>query len=202
MSSSAITFAQSSTSEFYIVNVTEKFDNADADTIVAIVDGVPITKRDVVGKEKITVTKAADKYVMRSLPDVHRLPSSADNANVVKSLSAPRFSQVTTYMYLSSDKGHAMASDLDFDIKKDGIWFLAGFIPKVGPVITISAFFNTWRNANIASEIRSHADQGDSCLVKDIETSYGNFTAVHWWDGTYVDLSEQTYESLVSFSHD
>lgn len=202
MSSSAVAFAQSSTSDFYVVKVTDKFEKADLDTVVAIIDGVSITKRDIIGKDKIKVTQSNSDFVMRSLPDVYRLPSAAKNANVVKTLNAPRFSQVTTYMYLSSDKAHAIASDLDFDVMKDGIWFLAGFIPKVGPIITIGAFFGTWRNANLASDIRSYADKGDSCIVKDIETSYGNFSTVLSWDGKYVDLSEASYESLTSFSHD
>lgn len=119
-----------------------------------------------------------------------------------KVIDIQSFNQVTTYTYLSPTKAFAMAHDLDFNVMEDGIWTLATFIPKLGPLITLGSFFQAWRDAELANDLRAYAENGESCLLKNLDSSYGEWNYTYSWDGVYVDTSVGTSEYIRSFSHD
>jgi len=183
------------------VKTTKEFDKASDDTIVIYFDNVGITKAQIIGKEEITGQKTSDFTIM-SDPDLYRLPSGIRNAQVVKEITGvPGYTQKNVYMYLSSTEGHRVASDLDFNATTSFIWLMLGVIPKVGIPLACTGFLVSWRDAQIAANIRAYADQNQSLIIKTNTSIYGTFTTVLYWDGIYVDISGVQPEKLVSFSY-
>ena len=82
---------------------------------------------------------------------------------------------------------------------------LSGFIPKVGPIITVAGFFTSARDADLAKKIRTQTDREYDVMWRCIETNYGTFHTAEYWGGRYIDLSliDSNYatEVLVAVSY-
>lgn len=172
-------------------NLTEEFYNATDDTIVCYMDGVAITKSQVdengmVDLEQKNYSKAQNYslnngltraakqstifYATDSIPLGITYPCSLfvapyNNAVIKTTITAPRYSQENVKMYLSSSEAAKFASTLDTTTGSTVLFTAAGFIPKVGPVITIAFAVASIRNAEVASKIRSYTNYGKRVRV-------------------------------------
>jgi hypothetical protein len=122
------------------------------------------------------------------------LPPGANEAIVVKGISAPRYGQEDTYFYLTTKSGRELARTFDSNDLNSFLWLLAGFIPHIGPAVSVFGFFVEAWHAGLAAEIRYWTDQNHNIVWLVNDSPYGSFYSVDFWDGETVDLDEYTSE--------
>lgn len=188
------------------IKTTELFDKVPNATVVATIDGVEITKQDVLDgnvDSKIEEYKKKSTLIStRSLPDLYRLPSSGLDAMVVKRVNSAGYRQDTTYLYLTSPTALTVSDDLDYGVKEAIIWFGTGasLTQMVGYFVGAVGIYADYQNTKHVNKIRSYARGGNCVLLKSIENMYIETHDVYTWGGTYVDLSASSPEVLHSFT--
>ena len=70
------------------------------------------------------------------------------------------------------------------------LFTFAGFIPYVGPAVTVSYWVYSLYKADVASQIRNYTDYGKSVRVNIATSNYGTFYGVFSWDGTTCPMVE------------
>lgn len=178
-------------------------DSISDDTIVCYYEGTPITKGEI-DKHNIINQETIEKIDSNvSNPNVRMsykskakvsyntkvIPSRYNSAIVKVHLKAPRFNQTTIKYYYTRNRGAKFASGLDTGTWTTIAGTAAGFIPQIGPAITIVFGAVTLYKANIASKIRSYTDNGKKVKISEIKSSYGTFYAVSGWTGKKIQTN-------------
>lgn len=177
-------------------NLTELFYLADDDDVVLYLDDYPVLKKDIIEETGQVKESVIEEIEELSKPNIttfsnSRLPSNKSEALVVKKLTAPGWSQTNNYAYLR----YSSAVDLAGRLENNGFGGIGalflGFIPKIGPVITIGSFVISGYASELATKIRKITDDFGHIEWRAIKNPYGNFYAVFKWNGYNIDLSER-----------
>lgn len=192
---------------------TNLFYEADDDEVVLYYKEHSILKRDIdletgeISKNKLKeIAIENDNFQSKMTASTStRIPSPYNEAVIEKVLSAPRFGQRTTTYYLTTKSGMDLAKSLDFNFRDNFILLLSGFIPKVGPVISVGGFFASARDADLARKIRDQTDKGYNVEWSATKNQYGTFYAADYWNGSTIDLSvinsDITTEEITSIAY-
>lgn len=203
------------TTAVYIENMNSNFQNAPDDTIVCYMDGIPIRKADVnefgvVKKDLRSAQKNTTQMITRQSASSDIIYYSAryspiplgttsrctlvmdsyNDAIISTTITAPRYSQTNVKLYLSPLSGAQFASSIENGWISNTVFTLAGFLPKVGPLIVVFWWASSLYNAGICSDIRSYTDYGNSVRINRATSNYGTFYGVFEWDGNYCPMVE------------
>lgn len=110
----------------------------------------------------------------------------------------------TNYLYLTAEEGAKYASKIETSTAESFAGLALGFLPKVGPVLTIAIFLKQGARAELCSQIRKYTDEGKKvCVI------HGAISGVREWVGNTCDLVTQepsigndhaVYEELTALS--
>jgi len=186
-------------------NLTEEFYNASEDTIVCYMDGVAICKEDVdengmIKQEVMDVINIRNGLSISTfststpVKNYKSIPSKYNNAIVSTTITAPRYEQKNTIYYLTAQKGAVFASNLEVGAAASLIAMAAGFIPYVGPVITITFTFSSLYTSSVASQVRSLTNYTKKVRINQASSGYGTFYGVSEWTGLSIE-THTTYPS-------
>lgn len=185
---------------------TDKFIRATDDTIVCYMDGVPIQKKEIDNDGFIiqdTINKIdklnSSSVGIQSTPIINTrtIPSGYNNAIIRSVLTAPSYSQKNTIYYFTTNRGAQFASNLEVGAAASLIAMATGFIPYVGPVITISFTFSTLYKSSVASQIRKRTNVGKKVRINECSSGYGTFYGVFDWTGRKIE-THRNYTSGTS----
>lgn len=172
--------------------------------VIAIVDGVEITRADVdsnglinsdifsrIEEEQEKSTNQLDPRY--SIPDTLYV-TKGKNALMIKTLVAPRFSQqVDTYFLSPADAktyAYKLVSSSNLSIVGNGIIGVTlGYITNahVGTVYTLTAMLQGLAMNSVRDKILALANDGNSVEVRMVKTSMsGTLYAVNSWNGTTI----------------
>lgn len=174
---------------------------AGSETVVCYLDGKEVFLSDIGEDNIIDIDKVNSHNIgyssFRSVPNNKKnyviVPSKYNNAIVKTTLTAPRFTQYTTQYYFTSSLGAQFASGIDVKSSDTILATVGGFIPKIGPSVTIVFTLVSLYKAEIASKIRSRTDHKKKVLIKEMTTPYGTFYAVDDWNTRKV-FTHTTYK--------
>ncbi len=198
--------------ESNVSNLTDEFYQASDDTIVCYMDGIAIKKSQVDANGLINFDALNASSISASGPIVYAtttfsatqtIPtgitypcslnvSPYSNAIIKTTIVAPGYSQNNTKLYLSNLQGAQFASSIETPAGTTIVLTALGFIPIVGPAITISFTILALRNAEVAGQIRSYTNYGKKVRINVATSSYGTFYGVSEWTGTVAPMVELT----------
>ena len=185
-------------------NQTNKFLEESDDTIVCYMNDYPIKKQDiddnncvkthiikkiVDSENNISKKMRLNKTQSSGLPTkTVTIPNKYNNAIIKYTIVAPRYSQTTKTYYFTRNRGAQYASGLEYKSSNQLVALVAGFIPKVGAVITISFTFSSLFKSSVASNIRSRTDKGKKVKINEASSNYGTFYGVFDWSGRKISV--------------
>lgn len=143
---------------------------------VALVDN-EISTRSVLKDPMLEGGSSSGNRITRSEP----IPSGYSEAIVEVLLTTTGFSQTTKSMYFTRENAIKFADGIVYGNAATIVAMLAGFIPIVGPVITVGCTIDSLRKGNIAAEIRTYTDKGYKVRVDKIMTKYATYYVVDKW---------------------
>jgi len=180
----------------------------DLTEVIAIVDGVEITRGDVDENGLINndvFLKAEDQKKESNSLDIesrYSIPSTlyvkkGKNALMIKTLAAPRFSQQVDSYFLAPESAKTFAyklvSSSDLSIVGNGIiGVVLGYKanPHYGAIYTVVSMLQSLRLNNVKNEILALANSGKSVEVRIVKTSMsGTLYAVKSWNGTTINTN-------------
>lgn len=185
----------------------QAFVEASHDTVVCYMEGIPITKEQIdengcVNKETVEMIEEIKEqstsiYLEKSStpkPNTRTIPSGYNQAIVRTSLSAPSYGQTNIHYYYTFENGAKFASGLEVKNWATIVATAAGFIPNIGPVITITFTSNALYKASIASKIRTYTNSGKKVKISEAKSRYGTFYGVFAWTNRTIE-THKTYNS-------
>lgn len=183
----------------------QAFIEASDDTVVCYMEGIPITKAQIdengcVNKETVEhieeiKTQSISMYLEKSStpkPNTRTIPSGYNQAIVRTSLKAPSFGQTNTHYYYTSQNGAKFASGLEIKNWATIVATAAGFIPKIGPAVTITFTANALYKASVAGKIRNYTNSGKKVKISEAKSRYGTFYGVFAWTSRTIE-THKTY---------
>lgn len=173
---------------------TEEFINVTDETIVCYMEGRPIKKMDIdengcLKKEVVKEIESYNSILPAATPTSNytTIPSGYNNAVVCTSLSAPRYGQTNKIYYFTRDKGAQFASNIEYSQTAQILAMAAGFIPYIGPAVTISFTVSALYKSSVAKNIRSRTDYGKKVRINQCTSSFGTFYGVFDWSGRTIE---------------
>lgn len=190
-------------------NAWKKFEEASNDTIVCYMDGYPIRKCDIddnycvkkkiideiVSERKSNIyeiqTMSSNTVKSNGLPNkTVSIPKKYNNAIIQSTVGAPRYSQTTKTYYFTRTRGAKYASKITYKDSTGLIALVAGFAPKVGPVISITMTLSSLYKSSVASDIRKRTDNDKKVKINEASSSYGTFYGVFDWSGRKIKVPQ------------
>ncbi len=181
----------------------DEFDT-DKSEVIAIVDGVKITKGDVdsnglINNDVFSMIQEDDEKSTNQLNPRYSIPNTlyvtkGKNALMIKTLVAPRFSQQVDTYFLSPESAKTFAyklvSSSNLTVVGNGIIGVTlGYVTNthVGTVYTLASMLQGLAMNSVRDKILSLANSGKSVEVRVIKTSMsGTLYAVNSWNGTTI----------------
>ncbi|WP_195264106.1 hypothetical protein [Clostridium sp. 1001275B_160808_H3] len=201
-------YAQTMTS-----NLSNDLSEISDDTIIAYIDGVPITKNDVDKNGRILLDTSSVEKNTVSIKDVvdtsknpnenntiqpYLIPSGTtwyQEATVKKILSVQGFSQETYDMYLTVGTARDMARRFDVSSIESIGTYLLGFMPGAqAPAVVL--LVSQLQRSQVASDIRKYTDNGNQVRFRLIDSRYGTLYRVDYWDGSTLDYTLSANERV------
>lgn len=131
------------------------------------------------GKIPLKTTKQCSLYLTRY-----------QNAIIKTSITAPRYSQNNTKIYLTTKQGAKFASKIETGYAENTIFTALGFVPKIGPTITIAYWVFASYKSSVVSQIRKYIDRGKKVRINVAISPYGTFCGVSEWKGKTCPMVE------------
>lgn len=201
--------------DFYF-EPSENFYLANPNDVILILEGQPIYKKDLDYNFNLNnsarnrvVNKIEFDYMLQAqtsgLKTEKRLiPKKYNNAIVKYSISAPRYSGTNIAYYLTEDNGAAFASGLETGSAYGCAAILAGFVPHVGPAVSVIMSFASMYKSDVASRIRERTNKHKKVHINEASSNYGGGYGVFDWNSRYIEVpltsrdkySSQTLENL------
>ncbi|WP_321835730.1 hypothetical protein [Clostridium butyricum] len=118
-------------------------------------------------------------------------------ATVKKTLSAPRYSQLTYDVYLTKKNAITLANKMAVSDVETIVTFFAGWLPHA-MFPSLAVFIGQCNRNSAATKIRAQTDEGNNVRFRIIHNSYTNTYnyAVSYWDGSTLDYSVVTGEKI------
>ncbi len=186
---------------------------SNSNDVIAIVDGISITKNDVDenGLIKNEVIEQNDKtnnfkkFKRYSTPSTMNLSKGSTNALVIKTQSAPRFYQQVDYYYLNAKNATTFAYKLTGSSSTNSaiVNFLIGALisfktsnPWVGLTYSAVTLIPTLRNNAVRDKILNYSNKGYPVEVRVIKNSYGTYYYVGKWNGKTINIQQSSDTKL------
>lgn len=185
--------------------------SSDSDDLVAIVDGIRITKNDIDENNIIkdgVIPETKESFFRYSTPPTMNIPKGTSNSLVIKTQSAPRFSQQVDYYYLNSSNAPTFAYKLTgsgtstSQLVNWAIGALIGFKvsnPWVGVLYSGVTMMGGIRLNAVRNKILSHEKK--PVEVRVIKNNNGTFYAVNAWNGRTIDIGQGGNTKLKFVKH-
>lgn len=188
------------------------FKNASSDTIIGYMDGVAIRKKDVDEKTgEILLDTTSKNTVLVDIKNADEIPNInytiqprlIDGSQywyqeaTVKMVLVDnyRYNQTTYDLYLTVANARSMANKFDVSSTETIATFIAGLIPGM-QVPSAVILVGQLKRSQVASDIRSYTDFDKQVRVRFIESSYGKFYKVIYWDGRTLDYTMSSSEKV------
>lgn len=136
------------------------------------------------------VYKDTQKLPIKTTKKCSLYLSKYNNAVIRTNITASRYSQQNTKLYLTAKQGVRFARKIETGFAESAIFTALGFVPKVGPTITIAYWVFSSYKSSVVLKIRKYTDKGKKVRVNIATSPYGTFYGVSEWKGKTCPMVE------------
>ena len=148
---------------------------------------------------------ASEKSSNYTTSNKRTIPSGYNQAIVRTSLSATGYGQTNTQYYFTHLNGAKFASGIEQKSWATITGLVGGFIPKIGPTVSILFTADSLYKASIAGKIRSYTNSGKKVHITEAKSRYGTFYGVFGWTNrvieTHKNYSNGTVEKITNLQY-
>lgn len=193
---------KSSTEKSYL-----SFEKLPGDTEIATINGIPLFKYDI-EEDGITIKSSAleriysavennlnyknnvqrdSNYINSTSPMSKRkmqkitIPSGKNQATITVNEKSSRSSVDTEHVYLTPYSGKKFVKSLENSNISEILAMLAGFIPHIGPAISIYWTFGSLHRSNVKDQINKLTNQNKWVHITRVKSAYGEFFGANEW---------------------
>jgi hypothetical protein len=108
---------------------------------------------------------------------------SINGAFIKSNYGKSGYSMTIEDYFMRPGDARTFASKLDVSGTETVSWLATGFLPGIGPYLTLLGTSSTYYRGSIASKIRSYTNNNQSVHVTSFKDNYGKYYAVEYWNG-------------------